>query len=347
MTKLDLLCVGRAAVDLYADQIGEELEGAASFSKYVGGCPANIAIGASRLGLQTGMLSAVGDEAMGRFVKATLEKEGVNTRLVSTKKEHLTGLAFLGIDPPDHFPLLFYREGCADMALCSEDYTLEDFQNTRAILITGTHCSTAKTFDVMCHLVHLSKQAGCQVILDIDYRPVLWGATGHGDGEERALGHPLVHERLKSLFPSCDLIVGTEEEFFVATQQNSIADSLSFLRQTTSALLVVKKGAQGCEVYSQDESSPIIGHPYPVEVLNVLGAGDAFLSGFLAGYFRDLPLEECCKLGNANGALVVTRHSCSQAMPYWNELNSFLDHPSNLDAIEQKHEQYTKEFAGV
>ena len=327
---LDLLCMGRAAVDLYAEQIGSSLEDVNSFAKYVGGCPANIAIGSSRLGLKTGILSRVGDEAMGRYVRKTLHEEGVNTDHLHTDPSRLTALVLLGIVPPDHFPLIFYRENCADMAIEESDFSPETFQNTRSLLITGTHCSNETIFSVTCRAVELACQTGAKIILDIDYRPVLWGLTGHGAGEERYVPTETVAERLSAIIPSCDLIVGTEEEILAA-------GGLETIQKMTDGVIVQKRGEQGCLVYSPESNDPIQGQPFSVNILNVLGAGDAFMSGFLRGYLRDLPLSECAMLGNANGALVVTRHGCSPAMPHWSDLQYFIKHPNDLQTTERLH----------
>ncbi len=337
MSKLDLLCMGRAAVDLYADQIYTSLEEVSSFSKYVGGCPANIAIGSSRLGLRTGILSRVGDEAMGRFVRHTFVKEGVDVRTLCTDKNRLTGLVLLGIDPPGRFPLIFFRENCADMAIEKEDFTQKTFEETQALLITGTHCSQEKAFEVTKHAAKLAKKAGAKVILDIDFRPVLWGLTGHGGGEQRYVAHSYFSERLTTLFSYCDLIVGTEEELRASAHHDTVDGALLYIRQHTQATIVQKRGERGCIVYGEDLNDPIFGEPFPVKVFNVLGAGDAFMSGFLRGYLRELPLEECCNLANANGALVVTRHGCSPAMPYWDELQAFIENPEKLGHVEHLH----------
>ncbi len=339
---IDLLCMGRAAVDFYADQIGASLENASSFSKYVGGCPANIAIGASRLGLKTGMLSAVGEEAMGRFVRETLISEGVDVSWLHTKPGHLTGLVLLGIDPPDNFPLIFYRENCADMALDENDFEPVCFQQSRALLITGTHCSNEKIFGVTKKAAALAKEAGCRVILDIDYRPVLWGAAGHGEGEERYRHLQLVADRLGEIMPLSDLIVGTEEEILAASGEPTIGAALSHVREQTAALLVQKRGEKGCIAYPGEIDAPLISEPFGVKVFNVLGAGDAFMSGFLRGWLKECDLKTCCRLGNANGALVVTRHGCSPAMPYWDELQVFMSGSESLSKIEILHRNYSR-----
>ncbi|NGX43367.1 MAG: 5-dehydro-2-deoxygluconokinase [Chlamydiae bacterium] len=339
---LDLLCMGRAAVDLYAEQIGAPLEDASTFAKYVGGCAANIAIGSSRLGLNVGMLSRVGEEAMGRFVRNTFIREGVDVSYLHTDPNRLTALVLLGIDPPDQFPLIFYREDCADMAISEEDFSLKTFQNTEALLITGTHCSKEQTFAMTKKAAQLVKQANAKLILDIDYRPVLWGVAGHGQGEERYVAHQVFSERLAQLLPLCDLIVGTEEEILAVAHQQNLPEALKYIREHSSATIVQKRGERGCIAYEESLDREITGKPFQIKVLNVLGAGDAFMSGFLRGYLRNLPLEECCGLANANGALVVTRHGCSPAMPYWEEIQYFMQNPKDIAFTEHLHRSLGK-----
>jgi 5-dehydro-2-deoxygluconokinase len=320
--------MGRAAVDLYSNQFSCRLEDSTSFSKYVGGCPANIAIGTSRLGLDTGILTRVGDEAMGRFVRETLDKEGVDTTAVQIDDKRLTALAFLGVNPPDNFPLVFYRENCADMAINPTQLTKELFAQYKSLLITGTHCSTPYSFQTTKTAIKLAKATGCKIILDIDYRPVLWNVVPIGDGESREGYSALFGRRLASLLADCDLIVGTEEEILMASMQDSLSNAIRYLQEMSSGLLVQKRGEEGCIVHSPNSSSPLLAPAFKSKVLNVLGAGDAFMSGFLRGWLKDYPLEDCCRLANANGALVVTRHGCSPEMPFWDELNSFMKQPS-------------------
>jgi 5-dehydro-2-deoxygluconokinase len=140
---LDLICIGRAGVDLYGEQVGGRLEDMGSFAKYVGGSPANTAIGTARLGLKSAMLTRVGNEHMGRFIRETLSGEGVDTRQVITDPDRLTALVILGIQDEDHFPLIFYREKCADMALCEDDVDPKFIARAGAVLVSGTHLSTA------------------------------------------------------------------------------------------------------------------------------------------------------------------------------------------------------------
>lgn len=182
---LDLICLGRAAVDLYGKQVGSRLEDMSSFAKYLGGSSGNIAYGTARLGLKTAMLTRVGDEHMGRFVREELARAGVDTSHVVTDKERLTGMVVLGIKDRDTFPLIFYRNDCADMAVDSGDFDPAFIASSNALLITGTHFSTEQTYKTSKTAIEYAKAAGTKVILDIDYRPVLWGLTTLGDGETR------------------------------------------------------------------------------------------------------------------------------------------------------------------
>lgn len=139
---LDLVCFGRSSVDLYGQQVGGRLENMGSFAKYVGGSPANTAIGTARLGLKSGMITRVGDEHMGRFIRETMQAEGVDVQGIKTDPERLSALVILGIQDEDQFPLIFYREDCADMALCEADIDEDLIASSRALLLSGTHLST-------------------------------------------------------------------------------------------------------------------------------------------------------------------------------------------------------------
>src|SRR5687768_8350751 len=145
--RFDLISMGRAAVDLYGEQIGARLEDQASFAKYLGGCPANIAVGASRLGLKVAMLTRVGDEHNGRFVRETLAAEGVDVSHVATDPKRLTALVFLGIQDRDTFPLVFYRDNCADMAISPDDFDAGFIASAKALLVSGTHLSQPLTYE--------------------------------------------------------------------------------------------------------------------------------------------------------------------------------------------------------
>lgn len=332
--KLDIICLGRAAVDLYSEQIGAPLEDVSSFKKYLGGSSCNIAFGSARMGLKSAMLTRVGDEHMGRFVRKELSRAGVDVSHVVTDEERLTGLVLLGIKDKDTFPLIFYRENCADMAISEHDFDESYIASAKALLITGTHFSTEGTDKAARKAIEYAIANSTKVVVDIDYRPVLWGLTGRGEGENRFVSNESVTQHLLSIMPLCDLVVGTEEEFHIAGGCEDTIECLRRIRNVSSAELVVKRGSLGCSVFkgaipnTLDEG--ITRYGVTVDVLNVLGAGDAFLSGYLRGWLQGESTEKACDYANACGAIVVSRHGCSPAMPSREELDYYLIHRNEI-----------------
>ena len=338
----DLACLGRLAVDLYAQQFGARLEDARSMAKYLGGSSGNLAFGVARLGLRSAMIARVGNEQMGRFLTETLEAEGCNTSQVQLDPERLTALVLLGLKDRDTFPLLFVRENCADMAL---DAALIDegfIAQCRALAITGTHLSTPTTRQAAQTALTYAAKHGVVRVLDIDYRPVLWGLTSRGAGENRYVADAHVTQQLQEMLPHFDLLVGTEEEFFIAGGvSDDLIASLQAVRALSHATLVVKRGALGCCVMEGaipatiEDATTYQGER--VEVLNVLGAGDAFLSGLMASLLRGKDWAESTRVANACGAIVVSRHACSAAMPTPTELEHWFGGSRNpqVDADQQ------------
>jgi 5-dehydro-2-deoxygluconokinase len=326
---LDLITIGRSSVDLYGDQIGGRLEDMASFSKYIGGSPTNIAAGTARLGLKSAVITAVGDEHMGRFITEQLTREGVNTGGIKTDPDRLTALVLLGIRDQEQFPLIFYRENCADMALSVDDIDPDFIARARCVCPTGTHLSNPQTAEAVLKALTLARENSARTALDIDYRPNLWGLSGHGDGENRFIGSAAVTERLQSTLHLFDLIVGTEEEFHIAGGTTDTITALREVRKRTQATLVCKRGPMGASAFdgaipdSLDDGKS--GPGFPIDVFNVLGAGDGFMSGLLKGWLEDAPWETALKYANACGAFAVSRHGCTPAYPSWAELQYFFE----------------------
>jgi 5-dehydro-2-deoxygluconokinase len=335
--QLDVITIGRVSVDLYGQQIGSRLEDIQSFAKSIGGCPSNIAIGCSRLGLKAGLITRVGDEQMGRFVREQLAREGVALDGIITDPRRLTALVLLAVENDKTFPLIFYRENCADMALSEEEIDTSFIASADAVLVTGTHFSQANTSAAQRKAVDIARASGGKVIMDIDYRPNLWGLAGHAKGEERYIKSNRVSEHLQAVLPNCDLIVGTEEEIHIASGEENTLEALAKIRALTSATIVLKRGPMGCAVFPGDIPSAIekgiLGSGFPIEVYNVLGAGDAFLSGFLRGWLKGEALETCATWANACGAIAVSRLLCSPEYPTFAELMHFLTHGSRYRAL--------------
>ena len=336
--KFDVICLGRAVVDLYGEQLGERLENMSTFAKYVGGSSANMAIGMSRQGCRVAMLTRVGNEHMGQFVRSELETNGVDVSHVITDSERLTGLVFLGIQDRETFPLVFYRENCADMALSENDFNEDFIASSKNLCITGTHLSTPEMKKMCLKALEYARRNGTKTALDIDYRPVLWGLTPPRDGEVRFVANAQVTKHLQSIVPLFNLIVGTEEEIHIAGGSVDTLTALKSLRGLTDAVLVVKCGPQGCVVFPgeiPDSMDQGISVPsVKVEVLNVLGAGDAFMSGLMRGWVNQEPWEQTCRYANACGALVVTRHGCAPEIPTKKELDYYLEHVDEMEMDE-------------
>ena len=327
---LDLIAVGRSSVDLYGAQIGGRLEDMRSFDKYIGGSPTNIACGTARLGLKSAVITAVGNEHMGRFIREELVREGVDVRGVKIDPDRLTALVLLGIRDKEQFPLIFYRENCADMGLNVEDIDPDFIQQARAVVATGTHLSHPQVEAATLKALNIAKDAGLKTALDIDYRPNLWGVAGHGDGESRFVESQKVTEKLQSTLHLFQLIVGTEEEFHIAGGSTDTISALKAVRAVTAATLVCKRGAAGAVVFEEEIGDSFdegqTGPGFAIEVFNVLGAGDGFMSGLLKGWLDGENWPTALKYANACGAFAVSRHGCTPAYPSWEELQFFFDY---------------------
>ena len=337
MKTLDVITIGRSSVDLYGAQVGGRLEDMGSFQKYLGGSPTNMATCTARLGLKSALITRVGDEHMGRFIREELAREGVDTAGVVTDPERLTALVLLGIRDDKQFPLIFYRENCADMALCEDDIDPAFIAQSRSVVATGTHLSHPRTAAAVLKALHLARENGAQTALDIDYRPNLWGLSGHGDGENRFIESAAVTARLQETLHLFDLIVGTEEEFHIAGGTTDTMAALRAVRAVSAATLVCKRGPMGAAAFtavipdSLDDGEA--GPGFPIEVFNVLGAGDGFMSGLIKGWLDAEPWPVALKYANACGAFAVSRHGCTPAYPSWEELQFFLSRGVQVPAL--------------
>jgi len=309
-----------------------------SFDKYIGGSPANMAVGMARLGLRSALITRVGNEHMGRFLREELAAEGVNTDYVLTDPERLTALVLLGIRDELRFPLIFYRENCADMALCEADIDAAFLGRARAVVATGTHLSRPQVAGATLKALRIARAQGLRTVLDIDYRPNLWGVAGHGEGESRFVESDKVTAQFQKVLPLLDVIVGTEEEFHAA---GGVAETLPALRAirkiAADAVLICKRGPVGAVAFvgeipeSLDEGQA--GPGFPIEVFNVLGAGDGFMAGLMKGWLDGEDWPNALKYANACGALAVSRHGCAPAYPSWQELQFFLEQGVKVPAL--------------
>jgi 5-dehydro-2-deoxygluconokinase len=335
---LDLVCIGRTSVDLYAEQEGARLEDVQSFRKYVGGSATNIAVGTARLGVKSSLLTRVGDEHMGRFVRRTLAENGVDVGHVRSDPEHLTPYVLLAVRAIEDFPRIFAYGDAADLAVEEDDVDPDFIASSKALLVTGTPFSRSGPRAASFKAIQAAKQAETRVVFDLDYRPVFWGVATHEQGGEMFVASEKVTENYRSVLPGCDLVVGTEEEIRIAGGSTDTIEALRSIRGLSGGTIVLKVGAMGAIVFPgeiPDNVEDGVSVPsFPVEVFNSVGAGDAFMSGFLSGWLREEPLEECLRLGNACGAIVVSRHGCSPAMPTSEELEYYLPRAGELRRLQ-------------
>ena len=334
---LDVITIGRASVDLYGQQIGTRLEDIGSFAKSVGGCPTNIAVGTARLGLKSALITRVGNEQMGRFIREQLGREGVDVSGIATDPDRLTALVLLSVEAEGVSPMIFYRTDCADMALDESNVDEALIASARAIVVTGTHFSRPHSEAAQKKAIRLAKANGARVAFDIDYRPNLWGLAGHEAGFSRYVASDVVSLKYKSVLPDCDLIVGTEEEVLIASGEADLLSALRTIRSLSSGTIVLKRGPMGCVVYDgaipDNLEDGIVGKGFPIEVYNVLGAGDAFMSGWLRGWLAGEPHATSATWANACGAFAVSRLLCAPEYPSWEELNYFLENGSSERAL--------------
>jgi 5-dehydro-2-deoxygluconokinase len=344
----DVLAMGRSSIDLYSNDIGVPFVEISSFAAYVGGCPTNISVGTRRLGLRSALLTAVGEDVVGDFVLHFLRKEGVETAFIPRKPGRRTSAVVLGIEPPGRFPLVFYRDNCADIALTIDDVLAAPITTCRSLLLSGTGLSAEPSRSSTLFAAERARGAGAEVVLDIDFRPDQWA-------DARAFG-----ATVRSILPHVDIVIGTEDEINAAVLtdpaqvslthsqvsdarvggdvQNAIQSLLAFGPRA----LVEKRGSRGARVHlehpaesptcgpeagrqAREAGTPIEAPGFPVEVANILGAGDAFASGFLFGHIRGWDWYRAARLGNACGAIVVTRHGCANFMPTYDEVMAFVE----------------------
>ena len=325
----DILSMGRSSIDLYSNDIGAPFPEITSFGAFVGGCPTNISVGTRRLGLRSAVLTALGEDPVGDFILKFLNDEGVETKFVPRKPGHRTSAVVLGIEPPDRFPLVYYRDNCADIELTIDDVLASPIADSRALLISGTGLSKEPSRSANLFAAEYAQAVGNTVFLDLDFRADQWH-------DPRAFG-----VTVRSALRLVDIVLGTEEEVKAATlsdlSQLSIEHSqisnpniegdvkaaIETILNGGPTALVMKRGVEGAEVYLSD-GEVINAHPFPVDVYNTLGAGDAFASGFIYGHLNDWGWERSARLGNATGAIVVTRHGCANFMPMMREVEAFV-----------------------
>lgn len=324
--RYDLVTVGRVNMDLYSRQIGAAFEDTESFDAMVGGSPTNIAIGTARLGLRSAAFTAVGEDRVGDFVLRYLRDEGVDTSFIPRKPGKLTSLALLGVQPPSHFPLSFYREDPADIHLTADDFDAIPLPEVRAIELSGNAFSRGACADAARHAATRAGELDLTSFVDLDLRPTEWATPG-GFGAA-----------LRPVLAIVDVAIGTEEEFFAAlmpdptpvleggpvpdTAHEELDARVASLLDHGMEAIALKRGPRGVSILTKGDRLDVPG--FPVEVVNTVGAGDAFASGLIRSRLNGLDWWHSARFANACGAIVVTRHGCASAFPTQSEVETFV-----------------------
>ena len=307
---LDLITMGRVGVDLYPEQVGVHLPDVRTFAKSLGGTATNVAVAASRLGARAAVVTKVGDDPFGTYVRQALEGFGVDTRYVSTHPTLRTPVVFCEIFPPDDFPLLFYRAPKApDMELDTGDLDLDAIRAARIFWVTGTGLSDEPSRSATLAALEARGKAGI-TILDLDYRPMFWRSR-----EE-------AREWVQAALPHVTVAVGNQDECDTAVGVREPRAAANALRAFGVELAIVKQGPKG--VLAVDDDTAVEVPPVPVDVVNGLGAGDAFGGALCHGLLEGWGLERTMRFCNAAGALVASRLACADAMPSADEVEALL-----------------------
>jgi 5-dehydro-2-deoxygluconokinase len=332
----DSLHMGRSSIDLYANDVGAPFVNITSFAAYVGGSPTNISVGGRRLGLKTAVLTGLGVDPVGDFILNFLNNEGVDTQFSVRKPGKRSSAVVLGIEPPDKFPLVYYRDNCADIELNIDDVLAAPVADAKVFQFAGTNLSKEPSRSATIFGAEVARQAGTEVLFDVDFRPDQWH-------DPRAFGVVV-----RSVLPLVDIVIGTEDEINAAMLRDASQMSLThsqisdtkvegdteraiayFLSKGPKAV-VEKVGSRGARIHLA--SGEVIDAPgYPVEIYNILGAGDAFGAGFLYGHINGWGWRKAARLGNACGAIVVTKHGCANFMPTYDEVMAFVDSRGGLE----------------
>jgi len=327
---LDLLTIGRSSIDLYSADIGSPFEQISAFNAFVGGCPLNIATGSSRLGLKTALLTGLGYDKVGDFIENFLKTENIKTDWVPRIKGTRTSAVILGIEPPDRFPLVYYRDNCADIQIDLDHIDAVPFETFKAVVFSGTAFSKDPSRTAMLYALEKCRKLGITTLLDLDFKADQWS-------DPRAFGIVI-----RAALPLFTIVLGTEEELLATNltdkkqleikhQQISAPEirgdidaAIKGVLESGVQTLVVKRGKDGASYFKPGEGETKV-PGFPVDVVNVLGAGDAFCAGYTFGLLKGWSHYQSVRMGNACGAIIVTREGCANFMPTYEEVIEFVE----------------------
>lgn len=319
---MDFIGIGRLCIDLNANEIHRPMEETMTFTKYVGGSPANIATGLARLGMKTGFIGRVADDQMGRFILHYLEKNNIDTTYVITDTTgSVTGLSFTEIKSPTNCSILMYRDNVADLKLAPQDVDEDYIKKSKALLISGTALAKSPSREAIFLALHYARKHGVTVFFDLDYRPYTWSSP-----EETAIYYHLAAEK-------SDCIIGTREEFAIMDgfEQLSSEEDAPIKKWFgyKAQIVVVKHGSKGSKAYLK-EGEVLHAKTFPANIVKTFGAGDAYAASFIYGLLNGFPLEKAMEYGSAAASIVISSHSCSDAMPTLEQVENLVHQSAHL-----------------
>ncbi|MCY8512775.1 5-dehydro-2-deoxygluconokinase [Bacillus atrophaeus] len=311
----DIVVIGRACIDLNAVEYNRPMEETMTFSKYVGGSPANIAIGCSKLGLKAGFIGKIPDDQHGRFIESYMRNTGIDTtQMIVDQEGHKAGLAFTEIKSPEECSILMYRDDVADLYLEPSEVDEAYIAKAKQLLVSGTALAKSPSREAVLKAVNLAKKHQVKVVFELDYRPYTWKST-----EETSVYYTLIAEQ-------SDIVIGTRDEFDMMENRigGSNGESVKYLFEHSADLVVIKHGVEGSYAYSKS-GEVFRAKAYKTNVLKTFGAGDSYASAFIYGLVSGKDIETALKYGSASASIVVSKHSSSEAMPTVAEIEQLVE----------------------
>lgn len=307
---MDVVILGRIGYDLYSEEPNVPLPQVRRFSRYLGGSSANMAVGLARLGASVGIVSCLGNDSLSDFLRAFLAEEKVDTSHVQTAPGFLPSLCLTEVNPPDRFPQVFYRQNAVDTRLDVTEHDLAFIASSRMFITNGTALCASPSRESAYTAMEHARAAGAQVILDIDFRSMSWRSEADASLAVRLA------------LPFVDVLIGNQAELKMVARVEDLNAATEKLIDSGVPLLVSKLGDEGTRAFTASERVYLA--PYKVKVCTTIGAGDGFASGFLRARLEGLSLVECLHWGNATASIVVSRLSCSDAMPRREEVEETI-----------------------
>lgn len=314
--KFDLIPLGRVAIDFNPTDMNKPLSESSNFNKYVGGSPANIAVGMARLGKKVGFIGKVSDDQFGDYVINYFENDGIDTsHITRCKNGENLGLTFTEIKSHSESSILMYREGVADLMLHPDDVDEEYIKQTKALLISGTALSQSPSREAALKAMMLAKKNNIPLIFDIDYREYTWK-----NKDEISIYYSVVAK-------NADIILGSREEFDLTEAVTGICksdeDSAKLWTSYGAKIVVIKHGKEGSTAYTNDGNAYTI-KPFPAKKLKGFGGGDGYASSFIRALLDGCEVIEALEFGSASASMLISAHSCSAAMPSLEAVKKFI-----------------------